>query len=117
VFDTDPAWSADGKWIAFSHWTSTGRSVWVMAYNGTTAHQVTHPPGSASDITPPWAPDGSKIAFARINGSGFDVWTVRDDGSEPTNLTNTPAAYNFEPNWSRTGRGSPTVPTATRSCR
>jgi dipeptidyl aminopeptidase/acylaminoacyl peptidase len=70
--DNEPAWSPDGKSLAFSSNRSTpdpdrtyNTDVWVVAAdntdNGAHLTQVTTNPGS--DRAPSWSPDGKWIAF------------------------------------------------------
>ena len=51
---TDPAWSADGRRIAFS----AGGALWVMRTNSRRAKFVTRPA-----YEPSWSPDGTRIAY------------------------------------------------------
>jgi Tol biopolymer transport system component len=67
TLDEDPAWSPDGRTIAFSRWSfrSERVQVWLVNSDGTGLRQLT--PGVAPDTeqsAPTWSPDGSRIAFA-----------------------------------------------------
>jgi Tol biopolymer transport system component len=72
-----PAWSPDGKKLAFMRGGTTGaeRSVWVMNADGTAAKQISSVPGSFPD----WSPDGTLILFHGEVNSG--IWQVAPDGS------------------------------------
>jgi hypothetical protein len=60
--DADPAWSIDGKKIAFRRAASTKDwNIWVMDANGTGAVQLTRAP--RRDHDPTWSPDGGQLAF------------------------------------------------------
>ena len=74
--EQQPAWSPDGRQIAFSHpygeITSDGIDVVaisVMDPDGGNLEQLTQhdQPTSAEDLTPVWSPDGHQIAFMREN--------------------------------------------------
>jgi dipeptidyl aminopeptidase/acylaminoacyl peptidase len=102
TYDENPAWSPDGRHLAFQRWVGSGKTaIWVMNWDGNGERQVTHP--ATGDFTPAWSPDGTKIAFARYVEPGFDIFTVATDGTGPTNLTNRPTADSFDPAWSPDG--------------
>jgi Tol biopolymer transport system component len=58
--DTHPAFSRDGRRIAF---VRSGR-IWVMNTDGTRQTRLTAP-ASYTDDAPTWSPDGAKLAFQR----------------------------------------------------
>lgn len=59
-----PAWSPDGKWIAYVTWDGDGGHLWRAAANGSEAPQrlSTDP---AMWLDPVWAPDGESIVALR----------------------------------------------------
>ena len=63
-----PAFSPDGRWVAFTTWSdSLGGAVWKVPFRGTTgapARLTTHADQYAN---PAWSPDGRRIAF--VEGS------------------------------------------------
>jgi TolB protein len=58
--DGDPAWSPDGRRIAFDR-GGENRDVWVMDADGSNARRLTFAPGD--DGWPRWAPHGRAIVF------------------------------------------------------
>lgn len=65
--DYDPAWSPDGKRIAFISIRDTNFTafqLYTMNEDGTDIKRLTNDE-SFSDWEPAWSPDGSKIAFSR----------------------------------------------------
>ncbi len=100
--DTGPAWSPDGKRIAFCSSRSGNLDIWLMNADGHGVRQVTQFPGI--DRTPTWSPDGERIAFVRhLSNDNWEVFVVDADGSNPINLTNHPAK-DADPAWSPDGK-------------
>jgi TolB protein len=99
----DPAYSADGKLIAFG-WDVPGkRGIFVMnAADGGNVRQVTTVTKDAmSDIGPRFSPDGRRIVFTRLSGdSDSALYLVNLDGSglrRITPATVTPDAAKWSP--------------------
>ena len=76
-----PAWSPDGRRIAF-HWWSGGEQgkgemqVRVINADGTGLRSL------ALGVNPTWSPDGARIAFNRVGPDG-GIWLMHVDGSAP----------------------------------
>ncbi|HEU5424606.1 MAG TPA: DPP IV N-terminal domain-containing protein [Nitrolancea sp.] len=66
----DPAWSPDGRWIAFVQRTGQQNDLWLVSAKGGTAVKLTSGP---QVVAPAWAPDSSSIAFFTPDGEGFDA--------------------------------------------
>jgi Tol biopolymer transport system component len=76
VEDTNPAWSPDGKRIAFSR----GFSLYVMNADGSGKRRIhPAPPGATLDPFPSWSPDGRQIMF--LDETKNTVKSVRPDGT------------------------------------
>src|SRR6266511_2547574 len=80
--DHSPAWSPDGRRIAFASVRGGPMpSIWVMNADGSKQRRV----GRVFGEYPAWSPDGRKIAFDRntFGPTGWDIWVVDADGSHP----------------------------------
>lgn len=86
-----PAWSPDGRRIAFAR-ADLGETVaygegsagtpfylYVMDVDGTNIQRLTD--GQFSDYSPAWSPNSTQIAFVRYDHEGAGVFVMNADGS------------------------------------
>lgn len=66
-FTTDPAWSPDGKTIAYATDRTGKPELWFYDIATRQHRQLTKAPGAA--VLPAWAPDASRLAFIDENGT------------------------------------------------
>ncbi len=111
-----PAWSPDGRKIAFRYAVvdddyvdsyTTNIGIWVVNANGTGRRQVTQlTPGSSWDREPDWSPDGKKLVFIRddLGRKAEAVFTVNIDGSGLFQVTPWNLVAGTHPDWSPDGR-------------
>ncbi|HEX2240181.1 MAG TPA: hypothetical protein VHJ82_03420 [Actinomycetota bacterium] len=112
--DIQPAWSPDGRRIAFVRQDrpNANSDIFVMQSDGTGLTNLT-PDLTVSDYTPAWSPDGDKIVFARRSPSGLipipepagaiDIYVMNADGSDLVQLTDMPGSEGGA-EWSPDGR-------------
>jgi TolB protein len=92
-----PAWSPDGKEIAFEWWTPAGVGLYLIRPDGTHLRRVT--PAALQPGRPAWSPDsrylavisddgltaGSRILVIEVgNGRVSTVATVPSDAADPS---------------------------------
>jgi WD40 repeat protein len=83
--DQYPAWSPDGREIAYCSEQDGNREIYVMNQDGSSKTRITF--NTANDEWPSWSPDGTKIAFQSNRDGDFEIYTANADGSELTQLT------------------------------
>ena len=109
--DFSPAWSPDGKRIAFiserdGHprrvpgWFAS--EIYVMDADGGNQQNLTNNP--ANDRSPSWSPDGKRIAFHsnREGRFNYEIYVMDADGGNLQRLTENPN-LDEDPAWSPDG--------------
>ncbi len=95
---SNPAWSPDGRELAFISWTDDAPDLYVMTDSGKYVDRLTHRVGVAR--TPSWSPDGRRIAFTGIvEELGREIEIVNLENKVIVNVTNHPAS-DQDPAWS-----------------
>jgi Tol biopolymer transport system component/serine/threonine protein kinase len=97
--NSHPAWSPDGRKIAFASDRDGVLNIYVMDHDGKNIKPLT----SVRDPcwAPAWSPDGKKIAFCRTMNNGVFIFIMEADGRNVRRLTNQNAYY---PAWSPDGK-------------
>jgi len=83
--DSFPAWSPDGKRIAFDSYRDGQQRIYVMNPDGTGVTRLTN---GRLDHKPAWSPDGKRIAFTSFRDGNYEIYVMNADGSNPVRLTN-----------------------------
>ncbi len=105
--DIGPAWSPDGRRIAFASTRDDPErancdqllsgldqnlcnyEIYIINANGPNLVRLTNHP--AVDSKPVWSPDGSRIAFHSTRDGNDELYVINADGTNLLNLTNHPA--------------------------
>ena len=86
-----PAWSPNGRRLAFDAVVNRNYDVWVMAPDGRGRRRVTT--NTAPDYFASWSPDARSIVFTSDRG-GEDLFVIDADGRNERRLTTDP-----RPDW------------------
>ncbi|MEN3328035.1 MAG: TolB protein [Acidobacteriota bacterium] len=95
--DSEPAWSRDGKRIAFVRGTNGNPEIYVVNVDGSNESRLTFDPGI--DMTPNWSPDG-KIFFTSNREGKREIYFMNADGTGVRRFTTVGAK---SPAWSPDG--------------
>lgn len=98
-----PAWSPDGRSIAFSSTASGGQEVYLVAASGGTPTRVTSTPSEQKSGHPTWSPDGQSLIFQSDRDGIFQLYQTDLAGANIEQLTwGEPPKY--LPAWSPMGQ-------------
>jgi Tol biopolymer transport system component len=101
-YDADfPAWSPDGRQIAFAAWRDGNYEVYVMNADGSDVTRLTNNP--ERDLEPRWSPDGQRIVYESERDGNWEIYVMNADGSGQVNISNN-SAEDREPDWSPNGQ-------------
>ena len=92
-----PAWSPDGKWLAFS----MRGDIWKMPAEGGEAVAITS--GPAYYFEPAWSSDGTRIAFAYVKEGNLEIGIAGAGGGPVETISSNPRV-DIQPAWSRDGK-------------
>ncbi len=106
-----PAWSPDGRQLAFASFRDGNYEIYVMNADGSGQRNVSKSP--AYDMSPSWSPDGHLIAYdtqrdhqppAQVGvGPEFEIHVVQAAGSGDRAITDDAFEDRF-PSWLADGR-------------
>ena len=83
--NAEPAWSPDGRRIAFKSSRDGNSEIYVMNADGSGKRNLTRNP--ARDGRPSWSPDGRRIAFISDRDGRLEAHVMNADGSGQRSLT------------------------------
>lgn len=69
-----PAFSPDGRWLAYYRIIGETRDIWTVPVQGGKPQQFTDNP--AADIHPAWSSDGTRLAFASDRSGNTAIWSA-----------------------------------------
>jgi dipeptidyl aminopeptidase/acylaminoacyl peptidase len=72
--ESQPAWTSNGRLIAFVRSVDGAPGLWVVGRDGSGVRMVARQEGSIR--SPIWAPDGSRIAFISDADGHQDIWVA-----------------------------------------
>jgi TolB protein len=94
-YNSAPAWSPDGAWIAYEKDVGGQFDIWLIDPEGeVNVPLITHP---RSDESPTWAPNSRKLSFSSNRAGEADIYVVDVEGGKVRRLTE--GGSNTSPAW------------------
>jgi len=98
---TNPVWSPDGRWIAFSQKSDQGASDLIITDNNT-ENVLTINADEFDETNFEWAPNSKHIAFASESSGNAEIYTATPDGKTVNQLTSNRVSDTL-PHWNSNG--------------
>mgnify|MGYP002622799535 FL=1 len=89
IYCHQPAWSPDGKWIAFATDRDGNVELYKVRWDGSQLMRLTDSP--KFDCRPRWSRDGRWILFTSNRSGNYDLFVMPTDGGEAQQLTDHPS--------------------------
>jgi dipeptidyl aminopeptidase/acylaminoacyl peptidase len=109
AWDADPAFSPDGRLIAFTSERDGNREIYVMDADGSNQRRLTSTAGAVPDPivdsvdeNASWSPNGTQIAFDSTRDGDLEIYVMERDGSRQARLTESPS-LDAVPVWAPAG--------------
>jgi Tol biopolymer transport system component len=98
-----PAWSRDGRYIAYGAAVGDQRSIQIVSADGTSRQTLVQSVQGGLPETIAWSPDGTRVAYDNSISGGGDVFVADADGKGSINLTEDQGIAHSGPSWSPDG--------------
>jgi Tol biopolymer transport system component len=97
-----PAWSPDGRWIAFLSGQKVGSAIFLVRPDGTGLHAIGPRHAELGASAPAWSPDGRTLVFTRQTKGRPALWAIGADGSRMRPLVT--SRFATQPSFAPDGR-------------
>jgi eukaryotic-like serine/threonine-protein kinase len=102
--DFEPAWSPDGRRIAFTSVRDGNKQIYLLDVNSLAITRLTDAIPDIESSQPAWSPDGNLIVYTVRRVGTYQVWVMTNTGQENIQIARSgQSLWDFSPVWSRDG--------------
>lgn len=102
--DYDPAWSPDGKRIAFTSLRDGRKEIYVLTLESGVATRLTNSSGDIENIQPSWSPFSNQIAYTVKRFGAYQIWVMSDTGQSNVQIARSGQQFwDYFPVWGPDG--------------